>query len=106
MDNVLTRFRDRMQARKLRRRLTPEGRRWLDRATAEIWCESGDVGEAESITAKTLEMQGRQLGFDPATIVLLIQIAVLIYKTLKALNVLKPSPETVSAIFESEDDQG
>ena len=106
MDNVLTRFRDRMQARRLRRTLTPEGRRWLDRATAEIWSEAGDVGEAESITTKTLEMQGRQLGFDPATIVLLIQIAVLIYKTLKALNVLSPTPETVSAIFESEDDQG
>jgi hypothetical protein len=51
-------------------------------------------------------MQGRQLGFDPATILLLVQIAVLIYKTLKALNVLKPTPETVAAIFESEDDQG
>lgn len=105
-DNVLTRARDRRLARRLRRRLTPEARRWVDRTAAEIWTEAGDVAEAERLTARTLEMQGRQLGFDPATIMMLVQLAILIYKALKYFNVMAPTPELVAAMFESEDDQG
>jgi hypothetical protein len=104
MDNVLTRLRDRIEARRIRRRLTPEARHFADRLTAEIWSESRDIGEATEITRKTLEMQGRQLGFDPATILLLVQLAILIYKALKYFNVLSPTPEFVAAMFETEDD--
>jgi hypothetical protein len=93
-----------MQARRLRRRLTPEARVYVDRIAAEIWTESRDVGEAEQVTAKTLEMQGRQLGFDPATILMIVQLCILIYKALKYFNVLSPTPEFVGAMFESEGD--
>jgi hypothetical protein len=103
-ENVLTRARDRRQARRMRRKLTPEARVYIDRATAEIWSEAGDVAEAERLTMRTLEMQGRQLGFDPATILMLVQLAILIYKALKYFNVLAPTPELVSAMFEGDDE--
>lgn len=103
-DNVLTRIRDRMTARRMRRKLTPEARLYVDRIAAEIWTESRDIGEAEQITAKTLEMQGKNLGFDPATILMIVQLCILIYKALKHFNVLSPTPELVAAMFESEGD--
>jgi len=103
-DNVLTRIRDRMQARRLRRKLTPEGRLFVDRLTAEVWSENPDIGEAEIVTTKTLEMQGRQLGFDPATILMIVQLCILIYKALKHFGVLNPSPELVAALFEGDEE--
>jgi len=103
-ENVLTRIRDRMQARKMRRKLTPETRVYVDRIAAEIWSECRDIGDAEQITAKTMEMQGASLGFDPATILMIVQLCILIYKALKHFNVLSPTPELVAALFEGEDD--
>ena len=102
-DNVLTRIRDRMQARRLRRQLTPEARLYVDRMAAEIWSECGDIGEAEQVTTKTMEMQGPRLGFDPSTILLIVQLAILIYKALKHFNVFQPTPELVAALFEGEE---
>jgi hypothetical protein len=102
-DNVLTRIRDRMQARRLRRQLTPEARLYVDRMAAEIWSECRDIGEAEQVTTKTMEMQGPRLGFDPSTILLIVQLAILIYKALKHFNVFQPTPELVSALFEGEE---
>jgi hypothetical protein len=103
-DNVLTRIRDRMQARRLRRKLTPEARLHVDRMTAEIWSECRDIGEAEIVTQKTMEMQGARLGFDPMTIMMIVQLAILIYKALKHFGVLQPTPEFIAAMFESEGD--
>jgi hypothetical protein len=88
----------------MRRKLTPEARVYIDRVTAEIWSEAGDVAEAERLTMRTLEMQGRQLGFDPATILMLVQLAILVYKALKYFNVLAPTPELVSALFEGDEE--
>ena len=93
-----------MNARRLRRQLTPETRLFADRMTAEIWTECNDIGEAELVTTKTMEMQGRQLGFDPATIMLIIQLAILIYKALKHFGVLNPTPELIAAMFEGDDE--
>ena len=93
-----------MNARRLRRQLTPEARLFADRMTAEIWSENPDIGDAELITTKTMEMQGRQLGFDPATIMLIIQLAILVYKALKHFGVLHPTPELIAAMFEGDGD--
>ena len=93
-----------MNARRLRRKLTPEARLFVDRMAAEIWSESRDIGEAELVTNKTMEMQGRQLGFDPATILMIVQLCILIYKALKHFGVLNPTPEFVAAMFEGEDE--
>jgi len=103
MDNVLTRIRDRMQARRLRRQLTPEARLHVDRMAAEIWSECRDIGEAEQVTTKTMEMQGHRLGFDPATILMIVQLCILVYKALKHFNVLNPTAEFVAAMFEGEE---
>lgn len=102
-DNVLTRIADRMRARRLRRQLTPEARLYVDRMAADIWAESQDIGEAEQTTIKTMEMQGSRLGFDPATILLIVQLCILIYKALRHFNVLQPTPEFVAAMFEGEE---
>lgn len=93
-----------MHARRLRRQLTPAARDCADRMAAEIWTETPDIGEAELITTKTLEMQGRQLGFDPATILMIVQLIFLIYKSLKHFGVFNPTPEFVAAMFEGHDE--
>ena len=67
---------------------------------AEIWSETGDIGEAERITKLKIEHDSGEMGFDPATILLLVQLAVAIYQALKHLNVLAPTPELVGALFE------
>jgi hypothetical protein len=103
-DNVLTRIRDRMQARRLRRKLTPEARLHVDRMAAAIWSDYADIGSAEIETRRTMEMQGSRLGFDPATILMIIQLCILIYKALKHFGVLQPTPEFIAAMFESEGD--
>ena len=107
MDNVLTRFLNRREARRglrdarrERSKLTPEAQLFVDRLTAEIWSESGDVGEAERLTRRTLEMQGPQVGFDPATIIMIVQLCILIYKTLKHYKLLSPTPEFVGVFFD------
>ena len=104
MSRFLERVRDRTNARKLRRKLTPEQRVYADRIAAEIWSETGDIGQAEEYTTRTLQANGSRLGFDPATILLIIQFLILVYKVLKELNVLAPTAETVTAIFETEDE--
>jgi len=103
MSKFLERVRDRNNARRLRRRLTPEQRIYADRLAAEIWSETGDIGQAEEYATRTLQSNGGRLGFDPTTILLIIQFLILVFKVLKELNVLAPTAETVTAIFESED---
>lgn len=103
-DNILTRIRDRQNARRLRRRLNPSVQAYVDQVSAEIWSESGgDIGLAESTTIRTLQMDGRSLRFDPTTILLIIQLMILIYKILKHFEVFNPSPEFVTAMFEGEE---
>lgn len=103
---------NRREARRRRRDLLRSGRvsteqmAWLESTAADIFAETGDIGEAERITKTTLEARASELGFDPATILMLIQLAILIYKALKYLNVLNPTPELVRAILETDSDEG
>jgi hypothetical protein len=50
-----------------------------------------------------MEMQGHRLGFDPATILMIVQLCILVYKALKHFNVLNPTAEFVAAMFEGEE---
>jgi len=97
---MLDRVQNRRNARRLRRQLNADQQAYVDRITSHIWSETGDVGEAERITRHRLEQDVTSMGFDHATILLLVQLAVAIYQALKHLDVLSPSPELVSALFE------
>jgi hypothetical protein len=109
--NPLDRIRSRkaleaaFEAKRERRRVARSGRvnvlhmDWLDKTIAAIWSETGDVGEAERQTRATLQQRANEVGFDPATILMLIQLAILIYKALKQLNVLNPTKEVVQVFF-------
>jgi hypothetical protein len=92
--------RNRREARSLRQQLKAESRSYIDRLCADIWSETGDIGQAESITKTKVEADSQVYGFDPATILLLLQLALAIYKALKFMNVLAPTPEVVTAFFE------
>lgn len=100
--NILEKAKLRIEARRARKNLTQEQRRYVDRIAADIWSDSGDIGEATRITEIKVGHDARSMGFDPATILMIVQLALMIYKALKALNVLSPTPELVSAIFETE----
>ncbi|WP_292295067.1 hypothetical protein [Marivita sp.] len=95
---------ERREARRLRRNLSSEQRRYIDETAAGIWRETGDLGEASRVTKRTLENSSTEMGFDPATIMLLIQLAILIYKALKYFQVFSPTPELIEAIYEDGDD--
>ena len=98
---MLDRIQNRRRARRLRRQLEESHQAYIDRVTAEIWTENADIGDAERITRAKVEHDAESMGFDPATILLLVQLAVAIYQALKHLNVLAPTPELVGALFES-----
>lgn len=91
---------NRREARSLRQQLKADTRAYMDRICADIWSETGDIGQAESITRAKIAADSQEMGFDPATILLLMQLALAIYKALKQLNVLSPTPEVVTAFFE------
>jgi hypothetical protein len=105
--NILEQSRQRLEARRtrreartLRQRLKADTRAYMDRICADIWSETGDIGQAEAITRAKIAADSQEMGFDPATILLLMQLALAIYKALKQLNVLSPSPAIVTAFFE------
>jgi hypothetical protein len=114
--NPLDRIRQTSDARKNRREARARRREvrgilnarqlaWFESTVADIWGETGDIGEAERLTKTTINARAGELGFDPSTILLLVQLAILIYKALKHLNVLNPTPEVVLAIFEGDGDE-
>lgn len=96
--------RTRREARRNRMQLNRDVRTYLDRIAADIWGDSGDIGEATRITEIKVRHDAQAMGLDPSTIVMIVQLAILIFKALKQLNVLSPTPELVSALFESEDE--
>lgn len=101
-DIPASRRRQRAFARGLRRRLPAEARQWLDLNIAQIWSESGDVGMATRDLRATLEQSAKVHGFDPATVILMIRLAVLIFEVLKGLGYFKASAEQLAAILETE----
>ena len=64
--------------------------------------EWGCEYQAHAITEKIVRRDAESKGFDPQTVILIIQLALLIYQTLKRLNVMSPSTEIVTALFEGE----
>lgn len=89
------------EARAARRKATREQRRAIDSVVAETF----SVAHGNEPRAKEMaEQRFAELGFDPMTILMLVQVAILIYKALKALNVFSPTPEVVAAIFEDDSD--
>lgn len=107
--NPLQRVRDKHEAQRLRRfarlkrrQLSAEVQDYTDRIASSIWAEYGDIGQAHAITEKIVRRDAESKGFDPQTVILIIQLALLIYQTLKRLNVMSPSTEIVTALFEGE----
>lgn len=102
--NVLEKIKLRQEARKARRNLSADQRAYADRITAGIWSDSGDIGEAMRVTEIKVGNDAQSMGFDPATILMIVQLALLIYKALKALNVMSPTLDDMTVIFESGDE--
>ena len=107
--NPLQRVRDGLEAQRLRRfarlkrrQLSAEVQDYADRIAASIWSEYGDIGQAQAITETVVRRDAESKHFDPQTVILIIQLALLIYQTLKRLNVMSPSTEMVTALFEGE----
>jgi len=101
MANIIEKIAARRKAARERRKLTPEQRQLIDRISSESFTLADRDPEDAAVIAR------RQLGeleLDPATILLLVRVAILIYKALVALDVFAPSPETVAAICEDEKD--
>lgn len=92
----------RRDARVKRRQLSADAQEYADRIAANIWSEYGDIGQAQSITETVVRRDAGVKGFDPQTVILIIQLALLVYQTLKRLNVMSPSTEMVTALFEGE----
>jgi hypothetical protein len=96
------RRRDRAQARGLRRKLPDNARSWIDREITQIWSETGDVEMATRDLKATLEQSAKVHGFDPATVILMLRLGVLIFEFLKALGYFKATQEQLMAILETE----
>lgn len=81
-----------------RRKLKSEQRQYLDRNVAEIFGEARDETEFKQFFEAKVSADSAIMGFDPTTIMLLIQLAMLIYQLLKHFEVIQPTPELVGVI--------
>lgn len=84
-------------------------RHLLDEITSKVWPQcGGDLDVAADMTEAAIEesVQAGSVSIDPATIIFLVQIAITIYKMLKAMGVLSIEPATLCAIFEDEGEHG
>ena len=99
---ALFKIRDRARARQLRRQLVREyGQEAFDNAEAvmvDCWRETGDIGLAKDLFEKTLRSRQQELG-SIALVVSIIQLAFLVYKFLKWMEWLSPSPEQLQSIY-------
>lgn len=102
MESPVQKIRDRFEARRIRRRLSDDHRQYADEITSSLWREYGDIGQAHALTGVIVMRDAPSRRLDPETVALIIQLALLIYKTLKRLNVMSPSTEMVTALFEGE----
>jgi hypothetical protein len=104
--DAVTRRRDviryRRSIRNDRLSLHPKFRHWIDNNAGRFWERGGRDPEAARELART-ELQ--QLGIDPATILLIIQIVYAIYKMWKAINVETATPGMTTAMFWTADEE-
>jgi len=102
---ALFKRRDRAEARRLRGRLIEHhGQESFDAAVnviVDCWRETGDIGMAEKLLRQTLKAREKELG-SIATVVALIQLAFLIYRFLKWMEWLSPSPDQLQTIYVDE----
>lgn len=93
-----------LKARKLRRQLSPEMQAYIDTVVAQKWVAVGyDVELAKAATERQLNEDAAEYGLDPATILLLVQLAWYIYQALKYLGVFDTiTPEIVEAVVDTE----
>lgn len=93
-----------LKARKLRRQLSPEMQAYIDTVVAQKWVAVGyDVELAKAATERQLTEDAAEYGLDPATILLLVQLAWYIYQALKYLGVFDTiTPEIVEAVVDTE----
>ena len=99
-------FRLRREARIARWEAKPHQRRLLDELCAEVWpVVDGDVELAKIKTRMRLEgmVADGRVSLDPATIIALVQIAIMIYKLLKAAGLFSPTPEVLVAMLDEDD---
>lgn len=98
------RFAPLLKARKLRRQLSPEMQTYVDTLVAQKWVAVGyDVELAKAATQRQLNEDAAEYGLDPATILLLVQLAWYIYQALKYIGVFDTvTPEIVEAVVDTE----
>lgn len=90
------RFKARRDARAALRRLSPEDRRRARRLALRVSREATSEPHAEALAAQYLGEQDAQdpnTKFDLATILLIVQVIVVIYRLLKAIGVLKTATD-------------
>lgn len=104
---ALFKRRDRVEARRLRRRLVDHhGQETFDAAVdivVDCWRETGDIGMAEKLLRRTLDARKKELG-SIATVVAFIELAFLIFKFLKWMGWLSPSPDQLQSLYAEEDE--
>jgi hypothetical protein len=101
--NRRPRFIPLLKARKLRRQLSPELQAYVDTLVAQKWVAVGyDVELAKAATERQLNEDAAEYGLDPATILLLVQLAWYIYQALKYIGVFDTvTPELVDAVVDN-----
>jgi len=96
----IARRRLRAKARWASRELDDKTREVADGIFARIWNTTKDVAEAKAQLEAELEKD--EYGFDPATVIMLIRLGVLIFEILKSLGYLAVTAEQLSAMLEIE----
>lgn len=94
----IERRRQRAKARWLSRELPTDVRERVSGLFTRIWNETGDVAAAKA--KLEAELAENEYGFDPATVLLLLRLGLLIFEMLKALGYLSVSEEQLSAVLE------
>jgi hypothetical protein len=88
----------RRRARVARWQLRPGTRMVLDETVATVW-RGQSIEEAEQETKAHLQ---NKLGIDPATILMIIQVCILIYKLLKEMGVFSASEPMLLALLDED----
>jgi hypothetical protein len=88
----------RRRARVARWQLRPGARIVLDDTVATVW-RGQSIEEAEQETKAYLQ---NKLGIDPATILMIIQVCILIYKLLKEMGVFSTSEPMLLALLDED----
>jgi hypothetical protein len=96
-------FVTRRRLRKQRLQLGLRHRSYLDRTVADVFAEANDETEFKQFFEAKVRHDSSRMGFDPMTILLMVELAILIYKLLKHFNVLAPTPEYVAFLIDEDE---